>query len=54
MPDELLVYALYESFAATCDVNLTRIQIWHDHFVARNDEEALAIGRQKSGQLDVN
>lgn len=53
MPDEPLIYGLYESFSATCDVNLTRVDIHHDHFVARNDEHALEIGRQKARQLDV-
>lgn len=51
-PDPL-VYGLYESFSATCDVNLTTVSISHNHFVARNDEHALEIGRQKAGQLDV-
>jgi hypothetical protein len=47
MPDEPLVYGLYECYAATTDANLQNIHISHDHFVARNDVDALVEGRKR-------
>jgi hypothetical protein len=54
MPDEPIVYGLYESFAASATVDLRSVAIYHHQFVARDDAHAMTLAREKSnGIIDV-
>jgi hypothetical protein len=54
MPDTPLVYSLYEAFGARCNETLTSAQIVHHQFIARDDEHARQLARERSeGMTDI-